>query len=209
MPRSGRAWRACRRRALDAQRCAKCEGPVLTHPHHIDQRRALLLTAVEPFDWMAPEGQLRAIPVSSSGVALSGWIHSPDTLGTKTSGRSRTQCREWMHFFDSKRMTARLPRTVSMVSAMFTPVQKSLEEPVRCLVRRTLGVDQFDVIDAMRAPGQPADLMHQFEQYRGVSRRGSRPGATPRCSTTKRSSVRCTKTATPTGRPSAETANRL
>ena len=46
--------------------------------------------------WIAPEGQLCAISSTSAGVARSGWIHSPCTLGTKTSGRSSTQLREWM-----------------------------------------------------------------------------------------------------------------
>src|SRR5471030_467790 len=51
---------------------------------------------------IAPEGQLRASAATSPRVARSGWIHSPDTFGTNTSGRSSTQLREWMQRSPSK-----------------------------------------------------------------------------------------------------------
>jgi hypothetical protein len=43
--------------------------------------------------WIAPDGQLCASSISCADVARSGWIHSPLTFGTNTSGRSSTQWR--------------------------------------------------------------------------------------------------------------------
>src|SRR5882762_8461792 len=63
---------------------------------------------------MAPEGHWCAISATASGVAASGWIHSPCTLGTNTSGCDSTQPRECMHFFASKRMRTFMPSTISM-----------------------------------------------------------------------------------------------
>src|SRR6476620_5650300 len=67
---------------------------------------------------MAPDGQFSARVATSSGVARSGWIHSPSTLGTNTSGGLKTQLRECTHLRVSKWIVALGPRTVSVLSVI-------------------------------------------------------------------------------------------
>src|SRR6267154_4424825 len=74
---------------------------------------------------MAPEGHWCAISATVSGVAASGWIHSPCTLGTNTSGCDSTQPREWMHFFASKRTRIFLPSTISVALTTGSSFQES------------------------------------------------------------------------------------
>src|SRR4030095_14659530 len=89
---------------------------------------------------IAPDGHVKASAATSSGVALSGCIHSRWAFGTKTSGRPSTQLREWMHFRASKRITTFVPRTSSILLAM---VPLPTQPPRRSVPRgASLGNDE-------------------------------------------------------------------
>src|SRR5690349_7448919 len=79
---------------------------------------------------IAPDGQLCASSATSSAFAFSGWIHSPSTFGTNTSGRSSTQLREWMQREPWKWISTSLLRTTS-TSLMGGFSNPSVPAPVR------------------------------------------------------------------------------
>src|SRR6267154_6093007 len=117
---------------------------------------------------MAPDGHWCAISATASGVAASGWIHSPCTLGTNTSGCDRTQPREWMHFFASKRMRIFLPSTISMGLTTGSSFQESQYyatqerpnasncRPIPTAQRSEIHLGSFDSRDSLPDAGDPA-----------------------------------------------------
>src|SRR6185295_3212817 len=117
---------------------------------------------------MAPEGHWCAISATASGIAASGWIHSPCTLGTNTSGCDSTQPREWMHFFASKRMRIFLPSTISMaLMTILLPGEPILlrypraPKPVKLTPHSTaqrseVHLGSFDSRDSLPDAGDPA-----------------------------------------------------
>ena len=110
--RSASPWPSIDELAVERERA------VLANVHEVDLRRLLLRAAVVT-DVRDRAGRT---VVRELGDLVGGRRVGVDplalTFGTNTSGRSSTQCREWMHFFASNRIVACGPATSSSFSVM-------------------------------------------------------------------------------------------